>query len=752
MSITTKKDATLDISSLDDKTSTGTATDYTLTFNGPKTVSISNMESYSGAITASNVENLTLTGFKGIITVGTGVENLVVSGAEQFVLNSATKLKTVDVEVLAASDPSLTATVKAAGPYGGSITAYTGETPALSFASMPDLDTVKLSGLFRDLSFASLGNLTSIDIDAEFEDLSITDNDDLTTLDFAGAKFGDLTLTGNDNLVTANFAHTLSLNMTGSATDDTNVAVDVSTNTELTSLTWGGSTISNLNLITNAKLATIDFSAVTAMGADTTPTVDVYGNNLVASSANDEDDGLTDYSVDGTNDASDAGLYTSTSGMSTLAAFLTVLKGKADADAAVHYDKVTLHTIATDGTVSGETAGEQNSGNVNNYATEKANDVTLVFANTASTATSSTTGAVTAAAERRAFILDVSALTAGTSTINVIVGGTSVLHTGSAYGNYVASSQNLDLLISEIKSSQAVSRAADLGATLDVYKAANSTMAGIEFKASFTSASAGNFENYTDAQVAALYGGNGTLTSKVTSYDSFVYTVGGRSVTVTITLADSTTSFTGQAAANAVADQVGSAWDVKYGTDGSVSGSLSFWAGAAANVTATTADTIDAWVLKSAQSGSRAYGQTTSFVMNNATAAQISTATAGLITNTYLDWTIGSLATSADNGTTAVDLIIALTETTEDAIATTAMSATVGSKPITELTTAANFTTGALTTTLVGDIFPDDPGTAYGSIYSGGSGDAARDEAANEGVTTTGGAAQIQYSRIHWLS
>jgi hypothetical protein len=237
MSITTKKDATLDISSLDDKTSTGTATDYSLTFNGPKTVSISNMESYSGAITASNVENLTLTGFKGIITVGTGVENLTVSGAEQFVLNSATKLQTVDVEVVAASDPSLTATVKAAGAYGGAISAYTGETPALSFASMPDLDSVKLSGLFRDLSFASLGNLTSIDIDAEFEDLSITDNDDLTTLDFAGAKFGDLTLTGNDNLVTANFAHTLSLNMTGSATDDTNVAVDVSTNTELTSFT-----------------------------------------------------------------------------------------------------------------------------------------------------------------------------------------------------------------------------------------------------------------------------------------------------------------------------------------------------------------------------------------------------------------------------------------------------------------------------------------------------------------------------------
>ena len=316
-------------------------------------------------------------------------------------------------------------------------------------------------------------------------------------------------------------------------------------------------------------------------------------------------------------------------------------------------------------------------------------------------------------------------------------------------------SNNLDLLISEIKSASAVSRASDLGATLDVYKGANSTMAGIEFGASFTSASGGNLERYTDAQVAALYGGLGTLTSKVTSYDSFVYTVGGRSVTVTLTLASGTTSFTGQAAANAVADQVGGAWDVKYGTDGSVSGSLSFWAGAAANVTATTADTIDPWVLKSTQSGSRAYGQTTSFVMNHATADQISTATGGLITNTYLDWRIGSTDASTDNGTTAVDLILALTETTEDAIAGTAITITAkGAKGgLTEFTTAANFTTGALTTTLVGDIFPDDPGTAYGSIYGGGTGDATRDEAANEGVTTSSstGSARATFTRLHWL-
>jgi len=754
LTITTKKDAALDISKLDDQTATGVADDYTLIVNGPKNINISTWTSYEGKVTATNIENLTLTNFKGEISVGAGVENVTVVGGEQFALSSATKLQTVDVEVVAASDPDLSATIKAASAYGGSIAAYVGETPALSFTGMSDLTSVKLKGLFRDLSFASLGNLTSIDIEAEFEDLSITDNDDLTTIDVSGSKFGDLTLTGNDALVTANFAHTLSLNMTGSTTDDTDVAVDVSTNTELTSFTWGASTISNLNLKTNAKLATIDFSAVTAMGADTTPTVDVYGNNLVASKAEDTDDGTTDYTIDGTNDASDLGTYTTTSGMNTLKVWLGKVQAKANAGAAVHFDKVTLHTIATGANVTSasESAGEQNSGNAKLYTTEKANDVTLVYANTASTLVTTST-ATSAQAEKRAFVIDMDDLTAGTTTMSLKIGGTQVLYQGSSYGDFTTSSSNLDVLVQDLKSSQAVSRAAALGATLNVYKGANSTMPNIVFQNTFTSASGGNYENYTDAQVAALYGGNGTVTSFVTSYDKFTLTIGGRSVTTTLTNASGVTSYSGSAAAYAVASQVAAAWEAKYGTAGTTSGDLSFWTGADGD---TTSGTIKNIVLKDQGSGSRAYGQTIAFswtpgnsVVTNAT----SIATAGVATNTYLDWLIGATDSTADNTAQAVDLILTLEETTEDAITGSAATFTYGASvaPFDELSTTKNLGSGTRTEVLSSNIFVTDAGI-FGSIYSGGAGDVRNDELANEGTTSSTGSARATYSRIHWLA
>jgi len=755
LTVTTKKDATLDISSLDDQTSTGAADDYTLIVNGPKDISISNWTSYEGKVTATNVENLTLTDFKGEISVGAGVENIVVSGAEQFALASATKLQTVDVEVVAASDPDLPSTTRAKSAYGGSITEYVGETPLLSFTGMADLTSVKLSGLFRDLTFNELGNLTSIQIDAEFEDLIITDNDDLTSIDVTGAKFGDLTLTGNDALVTADFDHTLSLNMTGGTTDDTDVAVDVSTNTELTSFTWGGSTISNLNVKTNVKLATIDFSAVTAMGADTTPTVDVYGNDLDASLAADTDDGTTDYAINGEDDADDLGSFTTSSGMETLKAFLLLVQAKANADAAVHFDEVALHTIAEGATAGSENSGEQNAGNAKSYTTEKANDITLVYANTKATTEVSTSTASDATIEKRAFVLDVSTITAGSATMTLKIDGTDVLYSGSAYGVYTAPSQNLDLLIAELKSSQAVSRAASLGATLDVYKGANSTMPNIVFRTNVTSASsANNGENYTNAQVAALYGGAGTVSSFLTTYDKFTLSVGGRSVVVTLTGA---ASYSGQAAANAVASQVASAWDAKYST-GKASADLSFWTGADGD---TTSGTIKSIVLKDTNSGSRAYGQDISFTWTPAETVQsgsVSIATAGVATNTFLDWKIGDTDSTADNTAQAVDLIISLTETTEDAIngsAATIAFASAGITPtnLTELSTAKRVgTTDTQTTTTATDIHPADAGI-YTSIYGGGTGDVVFDEAAVEGVTTVtvDGVDRFTRSRIHWL-
>ena len=112
----------------------------------------------------------------------------------------------------------------------------------------------------------------------------------------------------------------------------------------MTSLTSGADKVMTLAVTGNTKLATVNFTGLTDDGTATSsvnPTVDIYSNALSAA-ANDTDDGLTQYSIDGTNDASDLGNYTGTSGMNTLKAYLTVVAANAKSDAAVHFDTITL--------------------------------------------------------------------------------------------------------------------------------------------------------------------------------------------------------------------------------------------------------------------------------------------------------------------------------------------------------------------------------------------------------------------------
>ena len=326
-----------------------------------------------------------------------------------------------------------------------------------------------------------------------------------------------------------------------------------------------------------------------------------------------------------------------------------------------------------------------------------------------------------------------------------------VLHTGSAYGDVVIGTKtNQDLIISTLKTASAVSRAADLGATLDVYKGANNEAPKVVFRTSSTSASGGNGEAYTDAEIAALYGGAGTLTSVVTTYDTFTYTVGGNSVTASITVSGGATSATGSAATAAVASAIATAWNAKYGTTGTASHALSFWGTADAD---TASGTIAKLSQKSAQAGSRPYGQSVAVAHNKATAAQVSTATSGAATTTFIDWTIGASTASTDNTATNVDLIISLEEVTEGAIngANATMNINTNLVPLTELNTAKTYN-GTASTTTAATIFPTDAGM-YGAIAGGGAGDARDDETADEGVevTTTSGSQRGLITRLHWL-
>jgi hypothetical protein len=272
-----------------------------------------------GSLSLTNVENATVTGLKGPITVNGGVENITMTDVEDFAFSSATGLKTVTLDVDKASDPALTATQKAPSAYGGAVSGYTSPTPSLSFASMSSLTSVTLTGFYDALSFDTLANLASIDIDVTAGDLTITDSDNLTSVDVTGSEIGNVTFTNNDGIATVELDHTTDLNFHGATTDRTYVSHTITGNTEMTSLTSGADKVMTLAVTGNTKLATVNFTGLTDDGTATSsvnPTVDIYSNALSAA-ANDTDDGITQYSIDGTNDASKRGNYTGTSGMNT---------------------------------------------------------------------------------------------------------------------------------------------------------------------------------------------------------------------------------------------------------------------------------------------------------------------------------------------------------------------------------------------------------------------------------------------------
>jgi len=759
LTITTKKGATLDIGSLDDVKSDGTAADVDLVISGPKDVSISNMSAWGGSISATDVENLTLSGFKGLITVNSGVENLTITDAEQFTLSSASGLKTVSLDVDKISDADATATVKAVAAYGAAVTGYSGTTPALEFSSMTNLTSVSLTGFFRDLTFTGLPNLTSIDIDATFEDLKVYNSDGLTSVDVTGSEFGNVWVEGNDALTALDLDHTSDTNFYGTTADRTYLTYKVTDNDELLSLTTSSDKYMTFNVTSNAKLATVNFTGVATFGTATTtvnPTVDVYSNALVASLASDTDDGLTQYAVDGTNDASDLGSFTTTSGMGTLKTYLTAVQANASSDADVHFDTVSLHNIASDAAKSTETAGDQNSGNALTYATDggsKTNWVGAVYTNTKSSLATTNSTQYDAVKGKYAWLVDGNtSLRLQVSTIDVFA------NAAGTFGAITLTGDNT-VDVNLLKTTLATSRATDLGVTLDVKAEGTPTMPAIVFSSAVTSATGGNQENYTNGSANTLsytVGKAGaSVSALVTTYDTFTLTYGNDSVTASITGMSATGSLTGAVAATAIATTLDAAWDAKYSM-GTASHLLSAWSSPVAS-----SGTLAAPSLKSSLSGSRFYNEIASISWSQASAAQVSMATSGVSTETVVDWKIGSTEATTDNYATGNTIIVTL----EDIVA--------GSGKAAYLTNATLTTdAGAVTQTTFGKIAADWTSTKgmrlLTSLISNGSsatetdtsaniywddarGDVVKNETAENGIDVTTGTARATFSRIHWL-
>ncbi|MDA7602836.1 hypothetical protein N8706_02115, partial [Flavobacteriaceae bacterium] len=694
LTITTKADATLDIGSLDDVKTDGTAAAVALTLNGPKDVTISNMTAYAGSLSLTNIENATITGFKGAITVNGGVENITMTDVEDFAFSSATGLKTVTLDVDKASDPALTATQKAPSAYAGAVTGYTGPTPDLSFASMSSLTSVTLTGFYDSLSFDGLANLATLDIDVTTGDLTINNNDNLTSLDVTGSEIGNVTVTNNDGISTVDLDHTTDLNFNGATADRTSVSLTVTGNSEMTTLHNSGDKVYTMNVTSNAKLATVDFTGMATAGtgaASTYPTVDVYSNAIVASSASDTDDGLTQYDVDGTNDATDLGSYTTTSGIGTLKTYLTAIAGNAGADAAVHFDTVALHNIAADAAATGETAGDQNSGNALTYATdggEKTAWIGAIYMNTKSSLSTTNPTSYSSVKAKSAWHVDNSVAT----TLDLAVNGDKVFHDEGGFSSIALTGVN-DADVSALLNSTATARATDLGVTLNVEAQGNPSLPNISFLGSITPTTGLNGENYTNntaLTLGQLLGDSGGVATVLTSYDLVTMTIGGSSVVASIT---GGTALTGDNATTNLAAQLVSLWNTQYSTD-SVSGVFSYW-----TTMSSSAGVITAPTLKSSLSGTRAFDDTISISFAPTTAALVSSATSGTHTTSRLAWKIGSTDATTDNGAIGNTLVITL----EEAVA--------GNNKLALATLTTNL--GAITlTSAIGGTEGTDPGLA----------------------------------------
>ena len=127
----------------------------------------------------------------------------------------------------------------------------------------------------------------------------------------------------------------------------------------------------------------------------------------------------------------------------------------------VHFDTVQLHNIASDAATSSETAGDQNSGNAVSFSSEGNNDVTLVYSNTASTLTTTTTGDNAAVKNKIAWLLDVSS----SSTLTLQVETIHVLEDNGTFGTLTLTGNNT-VDVAEMTSSLSTTRATNLGVTL----------------------------------------------------------------------------------------------------------------------------------------------------------------------------------------------------------------------------------------------------------------------------------------------
>jgi len=326
MTITSKKDATLNLGAWVSKDAAGNYINFTLALNGPSswtngtaagTFATTGLPGqtvgmHDGSITLTNVATTAIHNFRGTIDINGGVKSITGNNIVSVDLAGATDAESLDLKMMRDNDPGDTAATNTAQGKSSSATQDVSIT-----SSYTKLGTIKMRGDIGDVVVNAAPALTSIDLGtANAFDVTVHNNTALTT--YAGpAKAEDFTFDNNDLMTSLTANHTTTLTVTG----DKAVSVSVDGNAELTSATLGMDDIESLSIETNPKLATLAAAGMADNGTSTTTSVAVTGNAFVASLVRDSKETPSATVVVGA--ASDTGAITSASGLSTLDTFLT---------------------------------------------------------------------------------------------------------------------------------------------------------------------------------------------------------------------------------------------------------------------------------------------------------------------------------------------------------------------------------------------------------------------------------------------
>jgi hypothetical protein len=327
LTISMKKGGTLDISSLDDVDAAGDQSALALDITGPASLSLSIIDGYGGSLALTNVATASVTDYNAVVTVNGNVDNLTLVDVKGVDLSSASDLETASIDLARDDYVGLTSTQITALEYdAATATVASGD---ITIQGKANLTSLTITGKVGDVviggstSGQGNANLASITMSAEASDLSIIDNDNLTTLNLTGAKIGDFTLSGNADIASLTANHTTKLRSTSSTAAEKGAVVTITSNPELASVTFSADDVLGLVMTGNAKLATVDFTGLADDGSAAADTqyAHIWANDLTASKAREttEETALTSATQ---YTSADLGAYTSTSGLSTLKAWL----------------------------------------------------------------------------------------------------------------------------------------------------------------------------------------------------------------------------------------------------------------------------------------------------------------------------------------------------------------------------------------------------------------------------------------------